>query len=62
MKKALSILAVILGLIITIGLSIWVGFPSPQGFDRLAIVATGYGISVMLVIFGFTSFMTSLDW
>ena len=50
MKKILSILSIIFGLLIIIGLSIWVGFPSPQ-YDRSAICIVGYttGIGLMLI-------------
>lgn len=49
MKKFLSILALIVSLVIIIGLSIWIGFPSPQGFDRTAIVVVGYALGVVLL-------------
>lgn len=50
MKKIISILSIIFGLLIIIGLSIWVGFPSP-GYDRSAICIVGYitGIALMLI-------------
>lgn len=50
MKKIISILSIIFGLLIIIGLSIWVGFPSPQ-YDRSAICIVGYitGIGLMMI-------------
>ena len=50
--KVLSILSLIIGLIIVIGLSIWIGFPSPQGFDRTAICYVGYLLGAALIVFG----------
>lgn len=58
MKKILSILSIIFGLLIIIGLSIWVGFPSP-GYDRSAICITGYLIGFGLMILG-TTFIAGL--
>lgn len=49
MKKIISILSIIFGLLIIIGLSIWVGFPSPQ-YDRSAICVVGYLIGFTLLI------------
>ena len=58
MKKIISILSIIFGLLIIIGLSIWVGFPSPQ-YDRSAICITGYLIGFGLMILG-TTFIAGL--
>ena len=61
MKRILSVLAVIVGLIIVIGLSIWVGFPSPPGFNRTAICYVGYLIGIALVVFGVAMIAMSYD-
>lgn len=50
--KLLATTFIILGLLIVIGLSIWVGFPAPKGFNRLAICYVGYVIGVGLIITG----------
>lgn len=57
MKKFLSILALIVSLVIIIGLSIWIGFPSPQGFDRTAICIVGYlfGFGLLFIGIGFSA-------
>lgn len=52
MKKVLSMLGIIFGALLIIGLSIWVGFPSPQGFDRTAICAVGYLLGAALLFIG----------
>ena len=49
--KLYSIIAGIIGLVIVIGLSIWVGFPSPEGFDRTVICYVGYIIGLFLLFF-----------
>lgn len=57
MKKVLTILGIIFGVLLIIGLSIWVGFPSPQGFDRTAICIVGYlfGIGLLFIGIGFSA-------
>lgn len=52
MGKVLSILSIIFGLLIIIGLSIWVGFPAPQGFDRTAICCVGYFLGCVSITIG----------
>ena len=52
MKKVLSILSIIFGVLLIIGLSIWVGFPSPQGFDRTAICIVLYLFGAVLLFIG----------
>lgn len=51
MKKLLCVLALVIGVLIAIGLSIWLGFPSPN-FNRLPICFTGYTISLILIFVG----------
>lgn len=51
MKKALSILTTITGLSLIIGLSIWLGFPSPN-YNRVAISIVGYLLGVLLTYIG----------
>ena len=53
MRKTLSILAMLLGILIVVGLSIWVGFPTPEGFDRTAICLVGYMLGFGTIILGF---------
>lgn len=53
--KKLNILGIIFGALIIIGLSIWIGFPSPQGFDRNAICVVGYLFGIGLLIIGIMS-------
>ena len=61
MRKFLAILAIILGLIMVIGLSIWVGFPAPLGFDRTAICCVGYLLGLVLIIVGYVGLMVIYD-
>lgn len=51
MKKLLCILALVVGVLIAISLSIWLGFPSPN-FNRLPICCTGYAICLALIFVG----------
>lgn len=53
MRKTLSVLAILLGVLIVVGLSIWVGFPTPVGFDRTAICLVGYMLGIGTIIIGF---------
>lgn len=64
MKKSikLSVLGLILGILIIIGLSVWMGFPTPQGFNRNFIVVVGYLIGIALTVGGFTGLMIINDW
>lgn len=57
MKKVLTILGIIFGVLLIIGLSIWVGFPSPQGFDRTAVCVVGYllGATILFIGVGFSA-------
>lgn len=57
MKKVLHILLIIFGILIVIGLSIWVGFPAPPNFDRTTIVMVGYFIGVGFSAFGFMNYI-----
>ena len=50
--KLLATTFIILGLLIVIGLSIWVGFPAPKGFNRIAICYVGYIIGCGLLFTG----------
>ena len=61
MKKFLSILALVVALGIIIGMSIWIGFPSPQGFDRTAIVVVGYALGVSLLWAGICFVLDALN-
>jgi hypothetical protein len=61
MGKVLSILSIIFGLLIIIGLSIWVGFPAPQGFDRTAICFVGYLLGFVLIVAGFMGLISIYD-
>ena len=53
MRQTLSILAMLLGVLIIVGLSIWVGFPTPAGFDRTAICLVGYLLGFGTITIGF---------
>lgn len=50
--KVIGILLTIVGVLMIIGLSIWVGFPGPQGFNREPICAVGYFFSIMMAVSG----------
>ena len=55
MKKklvALGILLAILGILGIIALSIWVGFPAPQGFNREPICMCGYFFTILITVGG----------
>lgn len=56
MKKVLNILLIIFGILIVIGLSIWVGFPSSPNFDRETVVLVGYILGFWFVVFGFMNY------
>lgn len=64
MKKSmiLSILGLVFGLLIIIALSIWMGFPKPQGFNREYIGLVGYLIGIALTVGGFAGLMIINDW
>lgn len=54
MKKKLwiiSILSIIVGTLIAVGLGIWLGFPSPN-YNRYAICFIGFAISLALIFLG----------
>lgn len=57
MKKCLVAIATILGLLIVIGLSIWLGFPATPNFDRDYICLVGYIIGVGLVGIGIANYI-----
>lgn len=57
MKKCLVAIATILGLLIVIGLSIWLGFPETQNFNRDYICLVGYFIGVGLVGIGIANYI-----
>jgi hypothetical protein len=60
MKKFLSIFGIVIGLIIIIGLSIWIGFPSPH-FNRIAICLVGYFIGIALIFFGVGTLIIQME-
>lgn len=57
MKKCLVVIATILGLLIIIGLSIWLGFPETSNFNRDYICLVGYIIGVGLVGIGIANYI-----
>lgn len=60
MSKFLSILSIIFGLLIIIGLSIWVGFPV-EGFNRYPVCVVGVFVGLGLIILGAVYFMKRID-
>lgn len=40
MRRILGIIGIVVAVLIYIALSIWLGFPTPKGFDRFAICTT----------------------
>lgn len=51
-NKIFGAILFIIGLLIVLGLAIWVGFPAPQGFDRLAICYVGFVLGIFSIIAG----------
>lgn len=55
MKKKLVAIGIILaaiGILSIAALSIWIGFPSPKGFDREPICMFGYFFAILLTVGG----------
>lgn len=61
MKKVLSILSITFGVLTLIGLSIWIGFPMNNGFDRTAICYLGCAIGFSLIAIGVGSLFMMSD-
>ena len=51
-KIILGILSIILGVAALLAISIWCGFPSPAGFDRVYVVYVSVLISFALIVIG----------
>lgn len=50
MRRVLCILGIVIGVLVVLGLSIWIGFPAIQGFDRTPICGVGYFFGVGLIV------------
>lgn len=57
MKKCLVAIATIFGLLIVIGLSIWLGFPETPNFNRDYVCLVGYIIGVGLLGIGIANYI-----
>lgn len=51
LKAILCVLGIILGTLAFLGLMIWLGFPTPEGFDRTPICWASGCVFVAIVVF-----------
>lgn len=58
MKRILSIIGIIVAVLMCIALSIWLGFPTPKGFDRFAICTT---LFLLAFAIGFASIIVLIE-
>lgn len=50
MRRVLCILGIVIGVLVVLGLSIWIGFPAIQGFNRAPICGVGYFFGGSLIV------------
>lgn len=52
MRKKLGIIMIVVGLLVLLGFSIWLGFPATANFNRAPIGSFAYVFGIMCVVIG----------
>lgn len=58
MKRILCVIGIVVAVLMCIALSIWLGFPTPKGFDRFAICTT---LFLLAFAIGFVSIFILIE-